>query len=288
MVDTIHITTAEEFVALKSLSNKGSSSDPISILIDNDLDFSDITDFTGLNSIFYAVFDGQGHTIKNIVSNCPAVTTYFLGRYDSGEFKNLKISNCHITWQGGSSSLVFAFMHGSTATSVTNVIIDNSNTFLFGNGYAVAMYINVASIHKCGIGGRYIGLSSSVAFQPIYNNTGNKPIQNSYVIGTFENFGNVYTFSNSGTHYNCFSRVDVKNCVNMYGFTSNNAPTYFCYNASTVAVTGYNYGFCAGTGNKIQCYYDNTLNPYASDTSFGQPTENLKSVEWLRSQGWAI
>ena len=94
--------------------------------------------------------------------------------------------------------------------------------------------------------------------------------------------------------YNCFARNEVTASAGFGGFSTynNNGRVRFCYAANTYTtdMSGNFYGFAPDQHDT--CYFDKdiiTISTVPKDLELsGQSTENLKSAEWLRSNGWAI
>ncbi len=287
----IEINTAADFIALKDLADKGSADSPIEIEITADLDFSEIENFEGLGLVtFYANLNGNGHTIKNLViatnNNC-----YLLG-YIIGTVRNLIIDNCKI------SCGCFELLR--TSGDVNNIIIKNTNTFTTNDNLYIFNIMGNGIYEKISISGTYYVYKN--VFSGFYHGVATASmIRNSFICADIYSTGTyVYTFLNayksiSGGVINCFSRCRIsgtvsKDIASFYFYYQN--PSRYLYAANTVTAT------CSGTlrgltstgiSTCISSFFDNTILQNANDDSkYGQPTENLKSVEWLRSQGWAI
>ena len=128
-VRTVHISTFEDLINAKK--QYGNSSNPVNAILDNDIDcnFQEV-DFSheleydsyefGTYSYgvfgFYNSFDGNGHTIKNIIAPYSLFGT-------SREVKNLTIDNATISTNGyfGSIILTKGYYHSETKGHLFNV-----------------------------------------------------------------------------------------------------------------------------------------------------------------------
>ncbi len=87
--ETIHITTTEQFLDMDS--NRSGS-----YVLDNDLDFTDVSFSSPFSASFSGIFDGQGYTISNVSYSVMATYTGLFGYVSSGTIKNLVIDQMHI------------------------------------------------------------------------------------------------------------------------------------------------------------------------------------------------
>jgi hypothetical protein len=258
----IEISTPQEFMNMANWTDRGANNALLDIVITNDLDFSDVdvSAWTGQGSKpMYANIDGQGHTIKNLVM-ISTVIFYLFPQIYQGGVKNIAIDNCNIV----STNALYIINIYSGKNDVGNITIKSNCVFECSK--TTGMYfIKISSsgtIKNIGIGGKYSAGYYSGWYVLFCEGT----IQNSYFIGdivysnTVSSASTMYIFR-ATTCYNSFVRANVTlNCT---------TPTV--------------YGI-----NLVSSFYDSDLLPNATDTTGAQPTENIKSAAWLRSQGWAI
>ncbi len=123
---TVHITTTEEFLAMKD--NRSGN-----YVLDNDLDFSGVTFATPFTAAFSGTFDGQDFTISNI--NFSSITTYtgVFGYVSSGTIKNVNFDNITIgtldtplAMSTSSRTGIVAGYVSSTTGKIENVKVSNS------------------------------------------------------------------------------------------------------------------------------------------------------------------
>ena len=102
----IIITTADELIEFSSNVNKGIDFDGTTVLLDSDIDlFGKKYEAAGKNySInFLGTFDGQGHTISNLIINSTLSYTGLFGHSEGGYIRNVVMdSSCSFTSYGGS------------------------------------------------------------------------------------------------------------------------------------------------------------------------------------------
>lgn len=286
----IEISTPEQFMAIKDWADRGTADAPLDIIITQDLDFTGIT-FNGLgDEAYYATLDGQGHTIKNIEVNITG--SFYLFGVLRGTAKNINIDNCNI-----SASVLYIFY--STGTfNINNVKINNTNNFTFSNLLYVIRPVAWATEGEttdCIIGGiyTYTGLGAGL-FYLVHNKT----LKNVGIIATILSavpiafspfYGSNGRYNN--TAFNCYSRCNVNATISSGSGAGFGDVKYahYCYAANTYKDGSITYGFANPSSTvSNSCFYDNTLCPYqVLDIQYGQPTENIKSREWLCSQGWA-
>lgn len=123
---TIHITTTEQFLAMKD--NRAGN-----YVLDNDLDFTGVTFTTPFTAAFSGTFDGQDFTISNI--NFTNVITYtgVFGYVSSGTIKNVNFDQITIgtldtplAMSTSSRTGIVAGYVSSTTAKIENVTVSNS------------------------------------------------------------------------------------------------------------------------------------------------------------------
>jgi len=173
-----HITNAAELAAI---SNDLSGS----YVLDNDIDLSNIPNWTPIGGIFTGVFDGQGHKITGLTikTGCPANPVY--------------------AW---SKSGLFAFLRGAT---ITNLGIENVSINVNEGGYgfragALAAQVDGATISQCYSTGT-ISLTNSGTVPNNYG-YGGENLSLLYVTA-----GGLIGYCNSATMTveNCYSTVNL-------------------------------------------------------------------------------
>lgn len=284
----IEISSATEFMNMANWDDKGSSSSIIDVILTDDIDFSEVEEWGGYGSTtFYINFDGQGHTIKNLVTSTNSTFCFFhIGQ--NSTVKNVRFSNNHIT-----STNVIAFIWCEHYITLSDIIIDNTNTIVTTSDvYPIKGTEYGCNTNKVSISGAY----RCANFYGIYIKTGNYLgglVKNSNVVATVTS--KYFQAFQCNTAINCYSRCDITITADSYTVIPfYDGWDFFCYAANKVTDNGYTAKYLEGCrypsyGTAIECYYDNELLPASvGDSSYGQPTENLKSKAWLRSHNWAI
>lgn len=293
----IEINTAAEFAALVNLSEeeRGTADSLIDININEDLDFAEIENFTGLGTtLYYANVNGNGHTIKNIVANT-SDAYYLISLGNTSILRNLKFSDNHITTD---NRLYFIRFDNSNDTICENIVIDNTNTFVAGG--SIYLFYGKRSgllFNKVAVSGSFNAVTVYIFYAATYSSStgtySTSTIRNCYVIANITVQQSCYIFYVLYC-YNCFSRCKISKTKTsgyiypFYGSSSYASVPYYCYTANEVTSVDENIYGIGATSKAVKSFYDNTLLTNAKDTANGQPAENLKSAEWLRSQGWAI
>lgn len=284
----IEISTPAEFMAIKDWTDRGTADEPLDIVITADLDFSEISDFTGQgDTALYANFDGQGHSIKNMVAF--AGDFYLMPAIKDGSLSNLFIDNCHITADG------YCYIINLSGNSSGNYITIKNNCTFVGSGLggfvSVSMTLKQRVTH-IGISGNF-KMTSSITRVHAIMFAGNTNIENCYInvnleaISDIKDFYIIHNYALNVYMYNTFVRAKISysGSGNVYILSGSH---YYCYAAAEIIGNFTGNVYPLGTV-KASSFYDSDLLPNAAgNTEYGQPTENIKSVGWLRSQGWAI
>jgi hypothetical protein len=208
------------------------------IMLANDIDctgksWSPLGTFTG-------IFNGNGHTIKNLtVSSSAQYTGMF--RYAQGStIQNIRFLNCKSTWTAGNN--YHAFLIGQTQNSrvyITNCVFDGVtlNKNVTGNDHYFAVAIATAnsstfSVTNCRFirtkvvnkGNNFYYFGNVVGFKDTGNNiTGCIAGGISYSGGSFGYYGMLGGYSNYGTQtYNSTASSTLYGSVGYSGTTSNN------------------------------------------------------------------
>ena len=94
---TYHISTIADLQKLASLSSQASKTKNVNFVLDNDIDMSSVSNFTGIDQ-FYGIFYGNGHVIKNITINKSGSggSVGLFGEID-GKIQDLGLENVNIT-----------------------------------------------------------------------------------------------------------------------------------------------------------------------------------------------
>lgn len=288
----IEISTPEQFMAIKDWTDRGTSSALLDVIITQDLDFSGVDNFEGLGeTTLYANIDGQGHTIKNIVTDYIKEDDFYVLGVCWGSIKNITIDNCHFTLNNSSQyppEFSWLYAYQSSKSTCENIVIKNTNRVV--NTKGTIRFCTNFTANCIAVGGVYQSGDTITPFNP-YSGA----VKNSYTACTMickVGYGFLY---GSGYAYNCFARNNVTASKDFYGFggtNTNNNRVMYCYAANTYTqdMSGSFYGFTRDKNDK--CYFDKdiiTISKEPTDLDLhGQPTINLKSADWLRTQGWAI
>lgn len=118
----IIIKTVDDFLKLEDDYNAY-------YILENDLDFSDVEEFTPLflSKAFAGNFDGNNKTIKNVKIDKRSTYVGLFGR-NSGTIKNLNIDNMTVNLLGASqSSQYISILSGRNTGAIENVNITNSS-----------------------------------------------------------------------------------------------------------------------------------------------------------------
>ena len=139
----MYISTPEELVAFSEKVNDGETFAGVHVMLSSDLDMSSVGEFRPIGvyeseHYFYGVFDGQGHTIKNL-----QITT-LEGKENSGLFGTLAGTVCNLiiedSYVKGSACGAFCSIAlGESAIlyncQARNVVIDAPYTDIIGGQY---------------------------------------------------------------------------------------------------------------------------------------------------------
>jgi len=140
---SLYINTPQDLVAFSEKVNQGESYVGVHVILKNDLDMQGITDFLPIGlwrgeNYFCGIFDGRGHTIKNLMIDTEE------GGANSGLFGtlggtvcNLNLENIRVT--GSACGAVCSIATDNHAKiyncSVNNCIIDAPYTTVIGGQY---------------------------------------------------------------------------------------------------------------------------------------------------------
>ena len=284
------MSTPEQFIALKDRTDRGTAAAPLDIVFTNDLDFSEISDFEGLgNAVLYANINGNGYAIKNLTANSSGAF-YLISRVSNGTIKNITIDNCHITTSGS------LYIFYSQLCNYENIVIKNNNTFVSLNEMHVIYSASNSGITvtKVAVGGTY---NCNKYFGLYLGSSSPSKISNCYVVAniTCNNICHTFGYINGCEGvFNCFTRCNITNTSakgTYYGFcySYSKVKTFYCYAANQISGSFSTYYNLGNNLTATSCFYDSTLDT-SPQNGEGLPatTSQLKSAEWLRSQGWAI
>lgn len=304
MSTSISITTPDEFIALATMSDRGTSSDLISITLENDLDFDGYT-VPSMSTLLYCNFDGGEHTIKNITSNGVDFCLLYVG--SNSTVSNIKFDNISVT--NGSLS---GFIKGGNVTrptvNISNVLFKSTCAFTATTS-ETSLYM-VSNVNRC----------SKVGFCGTYNSGGNiRFICKDYSRGIVDRcfaIANLYIGASSAE--SClvwgidnflitfsFTRCSVYCSHNVaWALTMNitTAFTRYCYSADTYTSTnGLWYPNATGGSQSCSNLVDTETNTkgygYAGRSWIEATTTNLKNAEYLaylaedtstRTKGWVL
>lgn len=114
--DHIYLNTPEDLIFLSENVNKGEDYAGIYVALENDIDMSGISDFVPIGiwesgNYFCGVFDGKGHTIKNLT-----ITTD-IGNSNNGLFGTLAGTVCNLNMEN-------CYIKGSACGAVCSIAVD--------------------------------------------------------------------------------------------------------------------------------------------------------------------
>jgi hypothetical protein len=277
-----YVEDAEDYMALASVENKGSSDVHGQIILKNDIDFHEVGDWTGWASEiwYYCDFDGCGYALKNLeIQLNPSTQSslyFFPPLFDGFTIQNVTLKNIQIT---GKSTVHIITVRSNGL--IDNVIIENSCLFdNLQNVYAIHSYYNAPTINRCAIGGVYNTYEAHL----LYTNGG--IIKNTYINATINaTGGNIYASDSNATRINNFCRIILNGKISSNSRVYNRGTAAFCYCAN-INNTGTKWD-CFNNVTVYKCLYDLTSDT-ASTLGIQATAEQLQDADWLRRQGWAI
>ena len=316
----IQISSVQDFMAMADWSDRGSTESYLQVELTEDIDFSEIENFEGLNGSWYMDFDGNGHTIKGITAVTDACWSIFNGADTDnyyGSIVNLKIANSTITTAVDKKTATLCY--NACNCTFYNVIIENTVALMGGDivcGFCVKTE-GTCFFEKCRVSAKITTLFNAglvCGFCTCEGTSGTSTGRNhskmyncvsTASLAGYRSFGLIYGYK--------YSYTTVTNCYFM-GMTANNntvastggstgalytgvGSAYCCYCLYTISgnkAFGSVYLFYIGNGCKAVCgsvrnpnNLDITVTPGNPDVTIATE-EQLKSVEWLRELGFAI
>ena len=153
----MYISTPEELVAFSDRVNSGETFTGVHVMLSSDLDMSSVGEFRPIGvyeseHYFYGVFDGQGHTIKNL-----QITT-LEGKENSGLFGTLAGSVCNLIIED-------SYVKGSACGAFCSIAI-GENSILYN---CQAKNVTIDAPYTDIIGGQYLGKKANC----VVDNEGN-------------------------------------------------------------------------------------------------------------------
>ena len=309
-MSVIHITTPEQFVQVfNSSSAIGSSSDYAEIYLDNDIDFEgyleehSITSWVGrYNYRDYYYFDGQGHSVKNLVVYDMNNSVQLFVCCENSYIKNLVLDNCHFTVNKNDNTGMFRYDRTGTITNTepcfSNIIIKGNCSFININTNSSATVFAFAihegqNILKCSMS--RIGISGTFKSPTVRNLRlqGYSLVQNAYINSVIEcNYGyGAFCDTNYGADrylINVWNRSKVKANNEYHGLCNAYGQAYgiYCYSSLTDdGSTGTIYPITSANAKLYECLYT------AEATSgIGEliTVSDLQNAAYLRNRGWLI
>lgn len=218
------ISTPAQLLALSEDIGSGFANSNINVVLANDIDMSEITEYRGIGTEafpFTGKFDGQGHVISNLVINAPDESYQGLfGVINNGaEIRNVTIdSTCSITANAYAAGIAAC----SNGTGI--VIIENC-------GNEADITVTGKGVNAAGILGVNMGNTVIVRITNCYNTgdiTGKK--ENAAISGWLGSAAEVHNCYNTGT----IRGIDGDKTFARFA----TAPTYSrCYETSGKQVT---------------------------------------------------
>ena len=215
------ISTPAQLMALSEDIGSGFTNSNINVVLANDLDMSEITEYRGIGTEefpFTGKFDGQGHVISNLVINTPEEA--FQGLFgvinDGVEIRNVVLdSSCSITADSYAAGIA-ACSNGTGIITIENCG-NEADVTVTGKGS------HPAGVNAAGILGVNMGNTVIVRITNCYN-TGN-------IAGKGESAGICAWLGSAAEVNNCYSTGTIKGVDGDKTFARfNTAPTYSrCY-----------------------------------------------------------
>ncbi|MDR1005676.1 MAG: hypothetical protein LBL74_02270 [Bacteroidales bacterium] len=290
-MDTIHIATPADLVALSDSVATGNNYLNDTIYLDNDIDMASVPNFTPIGSTnsFKGCFDGQGHTINNltITSNNEKLGLFGDVRTtDTTKFiRNLTIDNADIISTNvnalGVGGLI-GYIYG--AIKIDNCHITNSNIKSINNTGGLIGNLNVSANNKyiiilnsfvrgCNIKGTIVGGLIGVS-NKLYS------INNSYVSST-KMTGMYSSNSSVGGMIGAISTINPIEIDNCYVAVSIDSAIY----AGAICGNPYNLALVLNVANT---YYNadwqgSFINHTTQTTAVSKTKEEMKDSSFVAS-----
>ena len=155
--NTFYINNRGQLAGFAALVNSGYDFSSKTVVLRNDLDLGEhywvpigSTNANGVDKPFKGTFNGDGHTIKNIITAAPADNDDLAGLFgklrEGGTIKNLKISNSTILGSAYIGGIV-AYNYGGT---ITNCVVESTVTITSCNDGGAEHLGGIAGM-SCGI-----------------------------------------------------------------------------------------------------------------------------------------
>ena len=221
-----HIKTVDDFIAFSKLVNSGERYRDMIVFLDSDIDLSGKTfEHIGKNydNNFLGTFDGQGHTIKNLVIDSSSLNVGLFGYSDGTTIKNLVLdSSCLITSSYSNSN-------SGTSPSVGGII---GYCYVRYNSCIVENCVNKGSVSFSGSASELdLYLGGIAGYMSSYNN--DISIKNSANYGTVTQSGKTrYSYIGSivgGVKDSRLNNGVICNCLNYGTITHKGTTTDYLY-----------------------------------------------------------
>ncbi len=145
----VEVSNASEFVSARAYKNSEGINNK-TIKLTADIDLSGVT-LTDADSTFTGVFDGNGHTIKNVSYTTGAKQGLLFDEVKGGTIKNTTFFNCTVIGSGESAGLVVGTVDGDAEFSnieVSMCTVDNSGQNYAGILFARQTTVGTINVEK--------------------------------------------------------------------------------------------------------------------------------------------
>ena len=269
-----HIHNASDLIAFSNKVNSGSTYSVITIFLDADIDFSDglSEQFEPIgkdsSKYFRGTFNGQGHTISNLVMNSSSEDVGLFGFSRGATIRNVVMdSSCSVVSSYSNTSSVYV---GGIVGYCSDCTIENTVSMA-----SVSFTGNTSwSLHLGGIA----GLSASNNEAIVKNCANYGSVALSGTAGSPANIGGIvgYSWGSSGKTY-------IQNCLN-YGTIKCNGTTIRSLYIGGIIGQAY------GTNNLENCVSggkitSNKQGYIGSVVGYVSPTTNISHCYWTSDVG---
>lgn len=303
----IEINTATEFMALYNLpeESRGTADNLLEININADLDFSEIENAPD-TVYFYANLNGNGHTFKNIAWSETKQVIFF--GFRAGSASGITFDNCTISVTGAQNYIFRQYLDTvSLSFSLSEIVLNNNCKFIAVNNYCSLLFTHNAlrvDVKKIIISGNW---SARYLYLFMHEGDGNCKYCYQHIGANIVGSGNgtnATFFLVKPNSYSTIFGTYIYNVSTLSNFLGNNTCAGFMEKSYVTIYLSYSYSSMELIGNTNKwyqtvsnwssgtlysyCVFSNSDKLGSTANSTSATTEQLKSVEWLRSQGWVI
>lgn len=253
---------------------------------------SSVNNFEGTS--FTGIFDGDGHSIKNLTINTEDCKKAFLGLfgriYPGGIVKNLGIEGINI-YETNGDNISGSFV-GGLCGSISDGIISNC----YSTGSISGDYMEVGGLSGENSRSTITDSFSTAEIRGKDQTGGLAGLSYNCTISNCYSSGNVNGFRSTGGLCGCVEiNTNIINCYSMGQVTGQHETGGFvgdhedgnisnCYSIGLVNGGDFTGGFCGVSfGTISSCYFLDTAGP---DNGFGTPLSDVQMRQQASFQGW--